>query len=242
MRPVVAIYSTFLQRAYDQLIHDVALQSLPVLFAIDRAGVVGPDGATHNGSFDLSYLRCIPDLVVMTPADGEELRDMLETALTLDGPAAVRYPRAPAGHEASPSVAARILPLGRAVRCRSGAAGIGVLVFGSLLQTTMAVAESLDATVLNMRFVKPLDVDAVCELAASCRLLVTVEENACAGGAGSAVAECLQQRALAVPLLQIGLPDRFPEHGTRDEVLGDTGLDARGIREQILRRLRLPAD
>ena len=238
LRPVVAIYSTFLQRAYDQLIHDVALQSLPVLFAIDRAGIVGPDGATHSGSFDLSYLRCIPGLVVMTPSDGAELRDMLQTALTLDGPAAVRYPRAPAGDEAATSTPPQLLPVGRAVRCRTGRGGIGVMVFGSLLRSAMTVADELDATVLNMRFVKPLDERAVAELAGECRLLVTIEENALAGGAGSAVAECLQRLGLERPLLQIGLPDRFPEHGTRDEVLRDLGLDKDGIREQILARLR----
>ena len=238
LRPVVAIYSTFLQRAYDQLIHDVALQSLPVLFAIDRAGIVGPDGATHSGSFDLSYLRCIPGLVVMTPSDGAELRDMLQTALTLDGPAAVRYPRAPAGDEAATSTPPQLLPVGRAVRCRTGRGGIGVMVFGSLLRSAMTVADELDATVLNMRFVKPLDERAVAALAGECRLLVTIEENAIAGGAGSGVAECLQRLGLERPLLQIGLPDRFPEHGTRDEVLRDLGLDTDGIREQILARLR----
>jgi 1-deoxy-D-xylulose-5-phosphate synthase len=237
LRPVVAIYSTFLQRAYDQLIHDVALQSLPVVFAIDRAGVVGPDGATHNGSFDLSFLRCVPNLTVMAPADGAELRDMLDAALACPGPTAVRYPRAAAGAaDAAPRPATR-LPIGRASLCRSGA-GVSMLVFGSLLPVALEVAGEIDATVVNMRFIKPLDEAMVARLAAEGRLLVTIEENAVAGGAGSAVAECLHRLGSSVPLLQIGLPDSFPEHGTRDEVLAEVGLDAKGIRAAIERRLQ----
>lgn len=236
MRPVVAIYSTFLQRAYDQLIHDVALQNLPVVFAIDRAGLVGPDGASHNGAFDLSYLRCIPNMVVMTPANGTDLRAMLEFSLTLDGPSAVRYPRTAADTE--PGIDTLPIQIGRSRVMREGS-GIALLVFGSLLPTAMKVAEDLDATVIDMRFVKPLDEAEVLNQARRCRLLVTVEENAIAGGAGSAVSECLQRHALAVQLLQLGLPDEFPGHGTRDEVLRDAGLDAASIRDKICARLMM---
>jgi 1-deoxy-D-xylulose-5-phosphate synthase len=239
-RPVVAIYSTFLQRAYDQLIHDVALQNLPVLFAIDRAGVVGPDGATHNGAFDLSFLRCIPNLVVMAPSDGAELRDMLRTGLSLDGPSAVRYPRA-AIPDADVTREARRLQVGVAEWRREGA-GTAFLSFGTMLGQCLALGDELDATVVNMRFVKPLDEAAIVAAARSHGLLVTVEENAVAGGAGSAVAECLARHGLCVPLLQIGLPDRYPEHGTRDEVLAEAGLDLASIRRQVSRRLELLAE
>jgi 1-deoxy-D-xylulose-5-phosphate synthase len=235
-RPVVAIYSTFLQRAFDQLVHDVALQKLPVLFAIDRAGLVGPDGATHNGSLDLTCLRCVPDLVVLTPADGDELRDMLSTGLALPGPVAVRYPRASAGTPTArpPST----VPLGRAQVRRRGTR-VALLAFGTLLGEALKIADALDATVVNMRFVKPLDTNAVCSLARSHRLLVTLEENVVAGGAGSAVAECLAAHRLDVGLLQLGLPDRPIEHGTRDEALRDAGLDGGGIRRAIDERLAL---
>ena len=239
LKPVVAIYSTFLQRAYDQLIHDVALHELPVLFAIDRAGVVGPDGATHNGSFDISYLRCIPNMVVMTPSDGTELRDMLHTGLLLDGPAAVRYPRS-AVPDTTPARPPRELPLGVSEVRRTGS-GIAILCFGTLLDRCLEVASELDATVIDMRFVKPLDEAAVLAAARSHRLLVTVEENAVAGGAGSVVGECLSRQGTVVSLLQIGLPDCYPEHGTREEVLADVGLDAASIRQQIRQRLDLLA-
>jgi 1-deoxy-D-xylulose-5-phosphate synthase len=234
LKPVVAIYSTFLQRAYDQLIHDVALQGLPVLFAIDRAGLVGPDGASHNGSFDLSYLRCVPGMVVMTPSDGAELRAMLDAGLALEGPAAVRYPRTAAGECGSPCPAP--VQTGRSVLRRQGR-GVALLVFGTLLPAALQVAEAIDATVIDMRFVKPLDEAAVLAQAGQCRLLVTIEENAIAGGAGSAVAECLQRHSLQVPLLQLGLPDEFSSHGTRDELLRDAGLDAQSLRDRIEERL-----
>ena len=234
LKPVVAIYSTFLQRAYDQLIHDVALQRLPVLFAIDRAGLVGPDGATHNGAFDLSYLRCLPGLVVMTPADGAELRNMLHTGFQHDGPVAVRYPRAPAA-AVSPDTAAELLPLGVAEVRRFGS-GCALLVFGTLLSVAMEVAETIDATVINMRFVKPLDARMVLDVARGHELLVTLEENALPGGAGSAVNECLAAHACAAPILNLGLPDSFTEHGSRDEVLREAGLDVAGILAAIAAR------
>ncbi|HSH30242.1 MAG TPA: 1-deoxy-D-xylulose-5-phosphate synthase, partial [Thiohalobacter sp.] len=233
LHPVVAIYSTFLQRAYDQTIHDIALQNLPVTFAIDRAGLVGPDGPTHAGAFDLSYLRCIPNLVVMTPADEAECRRMLSTAHRHDGPAAVRYPRGRGpGVAVEPGLEA--LPLGRAEPRREGR-GIALLAFGSLLHPALEAAEKLDATVINMRFVKPLDENSVLEAAAGHSRLVTLEENAAAGGAGSAILECLQTHGVQRPLLQLGLPDRFVEHGTREELLAECGLDAAGILEAINR-------
>jgi 1-deoxy-D-xylulose-5-phosphate synthase len=234
MKPVVAIYSTFLQRAYDQLIHDVALQNLPVLFAIDRAGLVGPDGPTHAGSFDLSYLRAIPNMVIMAPADEDECRCLLETGYHHDGPAAVRYPRG-----RGPGVTVRTeleaLPLGKAELRRQGQ-GVAVLAFGSMVAPAMEAAETMDATVANMRFIKPLDAELVLELARSHELLVTVEENAVAGGAGSAVAELLAERGVTVPLLHLGLPDRFVEHGERGELLSQCGLDARGIAQAVSQR------
>nr|PZN60065.1 MAG: 1-deoxy-D-xylulose-5-phosphate synthase [Pseudomonadota bacterium] len=234
MKPVVAIYSTFLQRGYDQLIHDVALQNLPVVFALDRAGLVGGDGATHQGSFDISFLRCIPNMVVMTPSDENECRQMLYTASQLGGPAAVRYPRG-AGTGVKVSKEMTALPLGRSVTRREGRSGLAILNFGPLLPAALAVAEELDATVLDMRFVKPLDRDAVLRTAERCRALVTVEENAVAGGAGSAVAELLAEAQLPVPLLMIGIPDRFIEHGTREDCLEMAGLDANGIRQRVVR-------
>jgi 1-deoxy-D-xylulose-5-phosphate synthase len=237
LRPVVAIYSTFLQRAYDQLIHDVALQGLPVLFAIDRAGVVGPDGATHNGAYDLSFLRCVPGITIMTPASGAELRSMLRVGLECRGPAAVRYPRAAIPDPLSLRGDDRIAT-GTAELRRPGH-GLAFLAFGSALATTLAVAEQLDATVANMRFVKPLDEALVLELAARHALLVTVEENVVAGGAGSAVAELLHARGSAAEVLSLGLPDRHLEQGTRDEVLADAGLDRDSILQAVLARLPL---
>ncbi|RLA32216.1 MAG: 1-deoxy-D-xylulose-5-phosphate synthase [Gammaproteobacteria bacterium] len=231
LRPVVAIYSTFLQRAYDQLIHDIALQNLPVLLAIDRAGFVGNDGATHDGIFDLSYLRCIPNLVVMTPSDEEECRRMLSTGLAHDGPSAVRYPRG-TGRGVQPSGDDLPLEIGRGVVRREGR-GVALLAFGSLLGNALEVGDSLDATVADMRFVKPLDNDLVDRLAASHDLLVTLEENVVAGGAGSAVAEHLHRNGAASRLLQIGIPDRFFAHGSPADVVADAGLDAASIRAAI---------
>jgi 1-deoxy-D-xylulose-5-phosphate synthase len=233
LKPVVAIYSTFLQRAYDQLIHDVALQNLPVLFAIDRAGLVGPDGPTHAGSFDLSYLRCIPNLVVMAPADENECRQMLYTGFQLDRPAAVRYPRgkgpgAPVAREMRP------LPVGKAEIRRHGR-GLALLAFGGMVAVAEAVAERLDATVVNMRFVKPLDEALVARVAAGHHGLVTLEENAIAGGAGSAVNECLAARGIQIPIHNLGLPDHFVEQGERGELLAECGLDVEGVYRQLAR-------
>jgi 1-deoxy-D-xylulose-5-phosphate synthase len=234
MKPVVAIYSTFLQRAYDQLIHDVALQDLDVLFAIDRGGVVGPDGPTHSGSFDLTYLRCIPNMVVMAPADENECRLMLSTGFRHQGPAAVRYPRG-SGPGAAVSMALDALPIGKAEVRRQGA-GLALLAFGAPLAAAETVAQSLGATVVNMRFVKPLDEALVLELARSHAGLVTLEDNAIAGGAGSGVAELLNAHGLSTPLLQLGLPDAFYEHASREELLAEAGLDAVGIETAIRAR------
>ncbi len=227
MKPVVAIYSTFLQRGYDQLIHDVAIQKLPVLFAIDRAGIVGADGPTHQGAFDLSYLRCIPNMVVMAPADENECRQMLYTGLSLEQPAAVRYPRG-CGPGVRVEQSMKALPLGKAELRRQGE-GIAILAFGALTAPAARAAGHMNATLVNMRFVKPLDQDMILRLAASHEALVTVEDNVIAGGAGSAVNECLQAHACQVPVLNLGIPDRFIEHGSREECLANLGLDAGGI-------------
>ena len=235
LKPVVAIYSTFLQRAYDQLIHDVALQNLPVLLAIDRAGLVGADGPTHAGSFDISYLRCVPNMVVMTPSDENECRQMLYTGFTLDAPVAVRYPRG-CGPGAQTRTAMEAIPLGKGEIRRQGSK-VAILAFGGLLSPALNAAEKLDATVANMRFVKPLDTALVLELARDHDLLVTVEENAIMGGAGSAVSEALQAAGQAVALLQLGLPDRYIEHGNPEKLLADCGLDAAGIVAAIEKRL-----
>ena len=234
-KPVVAIYSTFLQRAYDQLIHDIAIQNLPVMLAIDRGGLVGADGATHAGSFDLSYLRCIPNMTVMAPADENECRRMLTTAFRLDTPTAVRYPR---GYGPGVQLEKELqpLPLGKGeVRRKGGKTAI--LAFGSMLAPALLAAEQLDATVANMRFVKPLDEELVFGLAHDHELLVTVEENVIEGGAGSAVAECLQRGGINVPLLHLGLPDRFLEQGDPAQLLADCGLDAAGIGASIRKYL-----
>ena len=231
LKPVVAIYSTFLQRAYDQLLHDVAVQNLPVVFAIDRAGLVGADGPTHSGNYDLSYLRCIPNMVVMAPADEDECRQMLYTAFCLDVPTAVRYPRGK-GVGMIPQTSMTAIPLGKALRLRSGE-GIAILLFGSLLDTARAVAESLNATLINMRFVKPLDEAMVRELAQTHRLLVTLEDNAVMGGAGSAVNECLHAAGLNVAVLNLGLPDSYIDHAQREEQLAACGLDAPSIVQRI---------
>src|SRR5579872_1711488 len=239
-KPIVAIYSTFLQRAYDQLIHDVALQNLPVVFALDRAGLVGSDGATHQGSYDLSFLRCIPNMVIMAPADENECRQMLYTACTLSCPAAVRYPR---GSGPGVPIASEMtaLPVGRAQIRREGRSGLVLLAVGALVDSAQKIGERLDATVVNLRFVKPLDEDLLISLAARHRAVVTIEENATLGGAGSAVAELLASEGLQVPLLQLGIPDRFIEHGSRDTCLAAAGLDAAGLSSSIERWWSLQA-
>ena len=235
LRPVVAIYSTFLQRAYDQLIHDIALQNLPVVFAIDRGGLVGADGATHNGAFDLSYLTCIPNMVVMTPSDENECRRMLSTAFTLNGPSAVRYPRGN-GPGATMEPGLEPLPVGRGELRRNGKR-IALLAFGSMLTPALKAGETLDATVANMRFVKPLDTELVCQLAASHELLVTIEENALIGGAGAEVARTLELSGLRTPLLRLGLPDRFIDHGDSASLLTEIGLDDAGIVRSVRAKL-----
>jgi len=241
LRPVVAIYSTFLQRGYDQLIHDVALQNLPVLFAIDRAGFVGSDGATHHGSYDLSFLRCIPNMVVMAPSDENECRQMLYTGTQLDGPAAVRYPRG-AGPGVAIAEEMSALEIGRAELRRRGDGGMALLCFGVMLTPALALAERFDATVVNMRFVKPLDLELLREIASTHAGLVTLEDNAVAGGAGSACAEALDAEGLTTPRLHIGIPDRFTEHGSRADCLAAAGLDTASIGAAIeLWRNQVPA-
>ncbi|GIK25353.1 MAG: 1-deoxy-D-xylulose-5-phosphate synthase [Betaproteobacteria bacterium] len=231
IKPVVAIYSTFLQRAYDQLIHDIALQNLPVMLAIDRGGLVGADGATHNGAFDLSYLTCVPNMVVMAPADENECRQMLTTAFRHEGPSAVRYPR---GH--GPGVAPQSeltgLPLGKGEVRRSGSR-IALLAFGSMLAPALEAGGLLNATVANMRFVKPLDHALIKELAFGHDLLVTLEENVVIGGAGAEVARSLEEQGLNTRLLRLGLPDRFTEHGDSATLLAQLGLDANSIAERV---------
>jgi 1-deoxy-D-xylulose-5-phosphate synthase len=230
MRPVVAIYSTFLQRGYDQLIHDVAIQKLPVLFALDRGGLVGGDGATHNGAFDFAYLRTVPNLTVMAPADADECRQMLYTGFMLDGPAAVRYPRGAAVGEARREMQA--LPVGKGELRRSGRR-VAILAFGAMLKPALEAAEELDATVVNMRFVKPLDAQLLAEVAAAHELLVTLEEHQIMGGAGSAVCEALSQLPVRNRVLLLGLPDRFVDHGDPAKLLASVGLDAAGIGKSI---------
>jgi 1-deoxy-D-xylulose-5-phosphate synthase len=234
LKPVVAIYSTFLQRGYDQLIHDVALQNLPVIFALDRAGLVGSDGATHQGSYDLTFLRCIPNMVIMAPADENECRQMLYTASTLSGPTAVRYPRG-AGPGVPVETRMTALPVGRAELRREGRSGLALFAFGALVDVAQRIAEQLDATIVNMRFVKPLDEDLIIALAASHRAIVTVEENASLGGAGAGVGELLASEGLHVPLLHLGIPDRFIEHGSRESCLAAAGLDFTGLSARIER-------
>ncbi len=234
LNAVVAIYSTFLQRGYDQLIHDVALQKLPVLFAIDRGGIVGADGPTHQGAFDLSFMRCIPNMVIMAPSDENECRQMLHTGhLYQDGPCAVRYPRGSAtGAEQVEQMT--LLPIGKGLLKRqSESKRIAMLNFGTTLAATLAAAETLDATVADMRFVKPLDMDLLLELANTHDVIVTVEENAIMGGAGSGVIEALMQHKIVKPCLQIGLPDEFIKHGAPDEIIAELRLDAKGITAQV---------
>jgi len=237
VKPVVAIYSTFLQRAYDQLIHDVALQDLPVMLAIDRAGLVGADGPTHAGSFDLSFLRCIPNMLIAAPSDENECRRLLTTAFLHDGPSAVRYPR---GSGTGTAIEPGLEPveIGKGVLRRSGH-DVALVAFGSLVAPALAAAEALDASVADMRFVKPLDIDLLRDLAQNHRLLVTLEENAVAGGAGAGAAETLAELGLDVPVLHLGLPDTFIEHGDPQKMLASCGLDAAGIEHVIRQRITL---
>ncbi|MBK1651021.1 1-deoxy-D-xylulose-5-phosphate synthase [Halorhodospira halochloris] len=234
-KPVVAIYSTFLQRGYDQLIHDVALQRLPVIFAIDRAGIVGADGATHQGTYDISFLRCIPDMVIMAPSSAVECWRMLSTGLTHTGPSAIRYPRGKDNATKLPDDLEPI-PVGKAVVKRSGESGTVVLAFGPLLAAAEAVADELDLTIVDMRFVKPLDTETIADIASCHHHIVTIEENVISGGAGSAVSEFLHREGVKnVSITHMGLPDRPIEHGERDELLATLGLDAQGLRQVVLR-------
>jgi 1-deoxy-D-xylulose-5-phosphate synthase len=240
MKPVVAIYSTFLQRGYDQLIHDVALQDLPVVFAMDRSGLVGADGATHAGAYDIPYLRCIPNMLLMAPADEAECRDLLTTAFKQNHPSAVRYPRG-AGVGAVVSKELKELPLGKAEIRRSTSGlqdkKVAILAFGTLLYTALEVANDFDATVVNMRFIKPLDVDLVCKMAKEHDLIVTLEEGAVGGGAGSACLEALSTAGIEVATLVLGLPDRFVDQGDHALLMKECGLDAAGIRKAIVNKL-----
>jgi 1-deoxy-D-xylulose-5-phosphate synthase len=230
-KPVVAIYSTFLQRAYDQLIHDVAIQNLPVLFAIDRAGIVGADGATHAGCYDFSFLRCVPNMVIMAPADENECRQMLYTGFMHNGPSSVRSPRG-SGPVVEVENTMTAIAIGNAELRREGA-GTAILAFGSMLAAAEKAAGTLNATVINMRFVKPLDEEMILQLASNHNLIVTIEENAIAGGAGSAVNECLIAHNIEIPIINLGLPDEFSEHGARDQILADYGLTSDGIISKI---------
>jgi 1-deoxy-D-xylulose-5-phosphate synthase len=243
LKPVVAIYSTFLQRGYDQLIHDVALQNLPVVFALDRAGIVGADGATHAGAYDIAYVRCIPNCSMLTPSDENECRQALTTAFGQDHPVAVRYPRG-AGAGAEIDKALKTWPWGKGVMRRDctvradvrGAQRLAILAFGTLLHAALPAAEKLGAAVADMRFAKPLDTDLVLELARNHDALITVEEGCTMGGAGSAVLECLAAAGVTVPVLVLGLPDRFVEHGDPAKLLALCGLDAAGIEKSIVQR------
>jgi 1-deoxy-D-xylulose-5-phosphate synthase len=232
LKPVVAIYSTFLQRAYDQLIHDVALQNLPVVFAVDRAGLVGSDGATHQGSYDLTFLRCIPGMVIMAPADENECRQMLYTGTTLSSPSVVRYPRG-TGTGAAVAEDMTAIPVGRAQVRREGRSGLVIFAFGALVESARKIAERLDATLVNMRFVKPLDEELVITQASRHRAIVTIEENAVMGGAGSAISEVLAAAGVQVSTLHLGIPDRFIEHGSRDTCLAAAGLDLAGLTASV---------
>ena len=235
LKPVVAIYSTFLQRAYDQLVHDVALQNLPVVFAVDRGGLVGADGPTHHGTFDLSYVTCIPNMVVMAPADEAECRRMLSTAFAHDGPSMVRYPRG-SGAGTVPSTQLDTLPLGKGEIRRRGK-DVALLAFGTLLAPAIAAGDELDATVANMRFVKPIDAELIAELAGNHSLLVSIEENAVIGGAGSEIERVLGELGIEVPLMRLGLPDRFIDHGEQSQLLAELGLDRDGIVHAVRHRL-----
>ena len=236
LRPVVAVYSTFLQRGYDQLIHDVCLQNLPVVLALDRAGLAGADGATHHGAFDLSFLRCLPNMTVMAPADENECRRMLSTGFGHDGPSAIRYPRG-CGPGVAPDPSLAPLPIGRGEVRRKGR-GVAIMAFGSMVAVALEAGEALDATVVNMRFVKPLDSALVHEIAATHDLIVTIEENVVAGGAGSAVAEELARGGGARGILHLGLPDRFVDHGDQGQLLACVGLDAASVTRSIAERMQ----
>jgi len=240
LKPVVAIYSTFLQRAYDQLIHDIALQNLDVLFAIDRAGLVGADGPTHAGSFDLSYLRCIPNIIIMAPSDENECRKMLTTGFNYYGVAAVRYPRG-AGTGAITGAKLETLRIGKGEIVRKSnlkkGKKVAILAFGNMLTPALEAASMLDASVANMRFIKPLDIELIAQLAKTHDLIVTVEENALMGGAGAAVLEAMQTLNLSNPTLCLGLPDTFIEHGVHETMLAQCGLDAVGIANAIKTKL-----
>lgn len=236
LKPIVAIYSTFLQRAYDQLIHDIALQNLDVLFAIDRAGLVGEDGPTHAGSFDLSYLRCIPNMVVMTPSDENETRKLLSTGYHHSGPAAVRYPRGK-GPGAAIVETLESVPIGKAVIRRQGNS-VAILAFGSMLAPALQAAEVINASVVDMRFVKPLDEELIGDMTTSHQLIVTIEENAVMGGAGSAVNEFLLQSNYQIPVLNLGLPDRFLDQGKVPEMLASVSLDSDHIVHAIKAKLK----
>jgi 1-deoxy-D-xylulose-5-phosphate synthase len=248
LKPVVAIYSTFLQRAYDQLIHDVALQNLDVLFAIDRAGLVGADGPTHAGSFDLSYLRCIPNIVIMAPSDENECRQMLTTGFNYKGVAAVRYPRG-SGTGATINEKLGTLPIGKGEiiyksnvkegKTKENIKQVAILAFGSMLKPALEAASILGSSVANMRFIKPLDTDLIAQLASTHDLIVTVEENALMGGAGAAVLEAMQTLNLNNPTLCLGLPDTFIEHGVHETMLADCGLDSIGIVKSIRQKLKI---
>ena len=240
LRPVVAIYSSFLQRGYDQLIHDVALQNLPVTFALDRAGLVGGDGATHQGSFDLSFLRCIPNLTIMAPANENECRQMLYTSIQLDSPAVVRYPRGQ-GTGAVIERQMQALAVGKAQVIREGRSGLALLAWGPMVGFCTEMAEQMDATLVNMRFVKPLDEELLLKLASKHRAFITVEENTVAGGAGSAVAELLNEHGITLPMLHIGIPDRFIEHGSRQDCLVAAGLDSQSLTATISQWWPAPA-
>jgi 1-deoxy-D-xylulose-5-phosphate synthase len=227
MRPVLAIYSTFLQRGYDQLVHDVALQNLPVVFALDRGGLVGADGPTHHGTFDISFLTCIPNMVLMTPSDEDECRKMLTTAMRIDGPSAVRYPRGP-GPGRVVDRALLGLPVGKGEIRRRGRK-TALLAFGSMLTPALVAGETLNATVANMRFVRPIDRELIITLAREHSLLVSVEENVLIGGAGSEVARVLEEIGSTVQFLRLGLPDRFIDHGDQALLLAEAGLDCDGM-------------
>ncbi|MEE9574575.1 MAG: transketolase C-terminal domain-containing protein, partial [Gammaproteobacteria bacterium] len=235
LKPVVAIYSTFLQRAYDQLIHDVVVQNLPVLFAIDRAGPVGADGPTHNGSYDISFMRCLPNIVIMTPADENECRQMLYTGIQVDGPASVRYPRGGGpGVEVEKEMTA--LPIAKA-EIRSQGKRIAILAFGVVLEFAQAAADELGATVVNMRFVKPIDEELILKMAATHDLIVTVEENVVQGGAGEAVNQVLVENGVVQAIVNYGLPDRLIQHGSRDDMLDDVGMNKEGLMQFIRHHL-----
>jgi 1-deoxy-D-xylulose-5-phosphate synthase len=234
LKPVVAIYSTFLQRGYDQLIHDVALQNLPVVFALDRAGLVGADGATHAGVYDIAYIRCIPNMSLACPADERECRQLLSTAYAQNHPVVVRYPRG-SGVGTDPGRDLDTLPFGKGEVRRQGEK-TAILAFGTLLAPALQAAEQLNATVVNMRWVKPLDVELLAQIAQTHERIVTVEEGCTMGGAGSAVAEALQQLQITRPVLHLGLPDAFIEHGDPAKLLALQGLDAAGIEHSVRQR------